>query len=433
MSLLVENARIVTQNEGREIFEGSVYVEGNRIVEVSKGRINVEAERKLDGTGCLLMPGLINTHTHAPMTLLRGYGDDMLLEEWLHNRIWPVEAKLTPATVDVGTKLALLEMISSGTTCFSDMYFFEDTIARVTRDAGVRGFLGFSLLDFGTPEIKPDEMLCECERYVRRWKGEEIVKPVVAPHATYTCSPELLSKCAEIADENGVLLHTHCSETRKEIYDVQNKYGKRPVQQLADCGLLGERTTLAHCGWLTKQEVADIARAEAKVSHNPVSNMKLATGGYTPLPELFDAGATVGLGTDGAASNNTLDMFETMKFAALIHKHHRWDPQVCNAQAVLDMATLGGAETLGLGSELGSIEEGRLADFILLDTKNPRMTPMFSPVSHLVYAARGSDVKATVINGKMVYENGKFATLDCEMILEDARSAASELSGKAAR
>ena len=422
MSILIKDSLIISQDKGRKVKKGDIYIEDDVIAEVSE-RISTEAEYVL--TGKMVMPGLINTHTHLPMTLMRGYGDDLTLEEWLTTRIWPIESKLNEGMIEAGTRLALLEMIATGTTTCNDMYFFEDTIARTCKKMGMRCFAGFSIIDFDTPEMKKEMLLPECEKFIRKWRGDELIKPVVAPHSTYSCSPETLQKASELAEKYGTMLHTHCSETRKEVYDVVERYGARPLEQLERNGMLTEKTMLAHCGWITKEEVRQIARAGACVSHNPVSNMKLATGGFTPLPELFDAGACVTLGTDGAASNNKLDMFETMKFAALIHKHHRWDAQIVTAQQTLDMATVNAASYLGINA--GSIEEGKKADLICLDMDMPNLAPMHNPISHAVYAASGFNVSSTIIDGRAVMLEREFPYFDKQKIIEEAEKAKEKL------
>ncbi len=421
MSILIKDSVIVTQDAERRILKGDVYIEDDIIVEI--GKVNTEADFVIKNR--IVMPGLINMHTHLPMTLLRGYGDDLPLEEWLTTRIWPVEAKLKEHHTSIGTKLALIEMISTGTTCCSDMYFFEDVIAREAEKFGLRCYAGFSIIDFDTPEMKKEMLLPECDNFIRRWKGNNMVVPVVAPHSTYTCSPETLEGAKEIANRHDVPIHIHCSETRTEIYDVMNRYGVRPLEQIKKYELLGGKTMLAHCGWITKEEVREIASSGACVVHNPVSNMKLATGGYTPLPELFDAGAVVTLGTDGAASNNKLDMFETMKFAALIHKHHRWDASIVNAQQTLDMATINAARFLGINA--GSIEEGKKADVVCLDMASPNLLPRHNIISHIVYAASGFNVSDVVIDGRMIMKEREILNVDVEKIYEEVERLKEEL------
>jgi 5-methylthioadenosine/S-adenosylhomocysteine deaminase len=427
MSILIKHSTILTQNQSRQRIQGDVYIEDQVIVECSKKPLSIEADYKIDGTDKLVIPGFINTHTHIPMTLLRGYADDMLLGDWLSQRIWPIEAKLNKKYVESGTQLGLLEMIASGTTAYLDMYFFEETIAKVTEKAGMRGFLGFALVDFDTPEFSASDLLSQCDQFVKRWKNNPIISPVIAPHSAYSCNPETLQKSLEIATRHQVPIHIHCSETRDEIYDVEKKYGVRPVEHLKKLGLLQKGTSLAHCGWITKNEIYDMKQAGVAVSHCPVSNMKIATGAYAPIPELLEAQVPVGLGTDGAASNNTLDMVETMKFCALVQKNHRWNPTVLPVQTVVDLATIGGATCLGVEHMLGSLEEGKTADLIMLDLKKPHLTPLHDPVSHLVYAVRGTDVCTTIVNGVPLMLAHEFLTIDSEKTLEQAEKNAQEL------
>ena len=427
MSILIKKAVILTQNKKREKLNGDIYIDDKKIVQVSEKPISTEADYKIDGKNKLVLPGLINTHTHIPMTLFRGYGDDMILKKWLEERIWPAEAKLNSKHIEIGTQLGLLEMIASGTTTYIDMYFIEDTIGNVTEKAGVRGFLGFAMIDFDTPEYEYNELFSQCEKFIKKWEKSDLIKPVVAPHGAYTCGPENLKKSLEISKKYDTILQIHCAETREEVYDVQKQYGLRPVEQLKKYGLLCDKMILAHCGWITKNEILDIKKGGAKVSHCPVSNMKIGTGGFAPIPELLEAGVPVSLGTDGAASNNVLDMFDTMKFCALIHKQHRWDPSIISAQTVFDFATVGGANCLGMETELGSIEEGKKADITILDLNKPHLTPHHDLVSHLVYAARGSDVCTTIINGKPIMIDNKFLTIDYEKTIENAEKCAREL------
>ena len=427
MSILIKNAVILTQDKQRKQLHGDIYIEGEDIIQVSEKPISTEADYKIDGNKKLVLPGLINTHTHIPMTLLRGYGDDMVLQEWLEQRIWPVEAQLDSKSVEIGTKLGLLEMIASGTTTYVDMYFYEDTIGKVSEKIGVRSFIGYAFIDFGTPEYNSEELIPECERFVKRWKDNEIIQPVIAPHGVYTCGPESLQKSLEIANKYNVVLHIHCSETREEVYDVQKKYKLRPVGVLKKYGLLCDKMVLAHCGWITKNEITEIKKGAAQVSHCPVSNMKIASGGYAPIPEMLESNVVVSLGTDGAASNNTLDMFDTMKFCALIHKQHRWDASILPAQTVFDFATIGGAQALRIEKSVGSIEEGKKADVIMIDLNKPHLTPHHDYVSHLVYAAQGGDVCTTIVNGKVLMHENEFLTLDYNEVMNNAEKCAKEL------
>ncbi len=430
-SILIRNTTIVTQDDSRRVIQGDLYVEDDRITHVGDIKGRKEADRTIDGTGQVVIPGLINLHTHLPMTLFRGYGDDMHLEAWLKERIWPAEDKFTPETMRAGADLGLLEMITSGTTSFLDMYMMEEqAIAPAARASGMRAWLGEGMVDVGkTDPSTPNAKLPAIERFVKATAKDPLVRGCPAPHGTYTCHDVTYAESARIANEHGVPMHTHCSETRTEVYEVQAKHGKRPVQRIADAGALGTRSVLAHCGWITKEEVRTIAVAGASVAHCPVSNLKLATGGVAPIPELHAAGAKVGLGTDGAASNNTLDMFETMKFAALVQKNHRWDATVLPAQRVLDMATRDGAAALGR-PDLGRITLGATADLCMVDFRRPHLVPRHNVVSHLIYAAGGADVSATIVAGRILMAEGKVETMDAGQVLAAAEKAALALTGQ---
>jgi len=430
MSILIKNARILTQNIKREIISGNILIENDKIVEISNKPINIETDYKINCENKLILPGLINTHTHIPMTLLRGYSDDMVLNKWLNDRIWPIEAKLDKSSIEIGTKLGILEMIASGTTTFLDMYFFEDIIGKISEQIGIRAFLGFALIDNGTPEYSPNNLIINCENFVKRWINNDLIKPVVSPHAVYTCGPDLLEKSYDISKKYNTLIHTHCSETRDEVYKVKKKYGLRPLKMLDKFGLLNDKMILAHCGWITKNEIYDIKKSGAKISHCPISNMKIGTGGFAPIPEMLDSNIVISLGTDGAASNNCLDLFETMKFCALIHKQHRWDPEIIPAQKVLDFATINGAKALKMNHMLGTIEVGKKADIIIIDLNKPHLTPKHDYISNIVYATKGSDIETTIINGKPIMLNYKFLELDEQKILDDAETCAKNLTSK---
>jgi 5-methylthioadenosine/S-adenosylhomocysteine deaminase len=424
-NLRVRNTTILTQDDQRHALHGDVYVEDGRITHVGQVPGRKEADRTIDGTGQVLLPGLINLHTHLAMTLLRGYGDDMLLEPWLKERIWPAEDRMGPDALRAGADLGLLEMVASGTTSFLDMYFMEEQVmAPACRAAGVRAWLGEGMVDAGKTEPgSPNAKLPAIERFAKSTAKDPLVRGCPAPHASFTCHPETFAESGRIARESGVPMHTHCSETRKEVYDLVARTGKRPLQYISDSGALQAGAVLAHCGWITKQEVQDISKAKASVAHCPVSNLKLATGGVTPIPELHDAQVKVGLGTDGAASNNTLDLFQTMKFAALVQKQHRWDATALPAQRVLDMATRDAADALRR-KDLGRVVVGATADLILVDFRRPHLVPRHDTASHIVYAASGRDVSATIVAGRLVYEDGKFLTMDPAAVMAHAEKAA---------
>ncbi len=423
VSILIRDATIVTQDASRRVLEGNVYVEDHRVVEV--GDVHVEADHAIDAKGMVLLPGLINLHTHVPMGLFRGYGDDMLLESWLQDRIWPAEAKLDAESMRAGADLGLLEMISNGVTSFLDMYWMEEeVIAPATREAGLRGWCGEGMVDLGQTEAgDANAKLKGIEQSIKRTRDDPLITHCPSPHGTYTCHKETYEEAARIARDHNVPLHTHCSETRTEVHGVEQDHGARPVEFLRQTGALDHFSVLAHCGWITKEEVGHMGAASAAVAHCPVSNMKLATGGVCPVPELHDAGVNVGLGTDGAASNNSTDMFETMKFAALVQKQHRWDATVMPAQRVLDMATRDGADALKR-PDLGRIEPGATADLILVDFRRPQLSPRHDVVSDLVYAADGRDVHATIVHGKLLKEGEKFHTLDPQAVMARAEEAA---------
>jgi 5-methylthioadenosine/S-adenosylhomocysteine deaminase len=401
-----------------------------RIVEVEK-RLKDPADTEVDGAGKIVLPGLINTHTHLSMVLFRGYADDMLLQDWLQKKIWPLEVALTGEACYQGALLGCAEMIMSGTTTFMDMYFHMEDVASAANEAGLRGFLSYGIIDlFDSAKAKAEkEKSQKFFDYVRNL-GTSRIQFALGPHSPYTCSPETLLWAKEFAEKNHVIDHIHIAETRKEQADCQMQQGARVVEYLDKIGALSNRMLAAHCVWLTKSEVTLLAKAGASVAHCPVSNMKLASGGVAPLPEMFEAGIAVGLGTDGAASNNSLDMFETMKVCALLHKAHRWDPTVLNAQKTLDLATIEGARAVGLQDEVGSIEVGKKADIIMLDTSLPNMNPVHgkdSVVSDLVYSASPANVHTTIVDGQVLMTNRQLRTIDLRQTIQNTSRIAGEL------
>ncbi len=416
MSLLIKSARILRPDFSLD--SGDIYIEDGIIAEI--GRVNVEAEEVLEARNKLVMPGLVNLHTHSGMGLLRGANDDLELAPWLE-RLWKIEAKLTPELVYWGSMLSLLEMIKTGTTAFLDMYQDLDQTAKACEELGIRGFLAWPIVDEDktTQKGKP---VNNAEKFIKDWKGHDLVTPGVGPHAIYSCNPENLAKAKDLADKEKTFIHMHLAETRWENETTFEKYGKRPVPLLEDMGFLAENEIFAHATWVTKNEIQVLARYNVKIAHNPTSNMKLATGGVMPWKEMKEAGLTVGLGTDSVVSNNNLDMFEEMKFAALLQKAHRWDQAVLNARETLEMASLEGARALGLNY---GIEEGKLADLVLVDLKAVSMVPHHDIISNLVYSANGSVVTDTIIAGELVMRNRK---VEGEReIIEKALSLAKEL------
>lgn len=432
-SLLIKNCDwIVTQDKKREVLrDASILIQDGEIKQIGKN-LRSPADSEVDGHGKIALPGLINTHTHLSMTMFRGYADDMLLQDWLQKKIWPLEAKLTGEACYYGALLGSAEMIQSGTTSFVDMYFFMEDVAKAVAESGLRGFLSYGIIDLFDPEKARMEQ--EKSRkffdYIKGL-GNSRIRFALGPHAPYTCSAETLLWAKEFAEKNDVINHVHVAETRKEQADSQQQHGLRVVEYLDKIGALSKKMLAAHCVWLTKSEVALLAKAGVAVAHCPVSNMKLASGGVAPLPEMFEAGVSVGLGTDGAASNNSLDMFETMKVCALLHKAHRWDPTVLNAQTVLDLATIQGAKALGVEREIGSLEPGKRADIILVDAKSPNMNPVYGKetvVSDLVYSASSANVHTTIVDGQVLMENRQFKTIDVGQIVARTRELATELT-----
>ena len=407
----------------------SVLIRDGKVEKIGKGLRSL-AEVEVDGEGKIVLPGLINTHTHLSMVLFRGYADDMQLQDWLQKKIWPLEGRLTEEACYQGALLGCAEMIMSGTTTFMDMYFHLEDIARAVDESGLRAFLSYGIIDLFDPakakaEQEKSRQLFEFFRNL----GSSRVRFALGPHAPYTCSAETLLWAKEFAEKNGLIFHIHIAETRKEQADSQLQHGARVVEYLSKTGALCNRMLAAHCVWLTKSEVDLLAKAGVSVAHCPVSNMKLASGGVAPLPEMFERGVTVGLGTDGAASNNSLDMFETMKVCALLHKAQRWDPTVLNAQKVLDLATIGGARALGIEDEIGSIEAGKKADIIILDGNMPNMNPVHGKetiVSDLVYSASAANVNTTIVDGKVLMQNRQLRTLNLERIVQSV----SEITNK---
>ena len=426
--LLVLGGTIVTMAEGgvessgrRMVIEdGAVAVSGGRIVAVGK-RADLArrytAREVIEARGRAVIPGLVNAHTHVPMTLFRGLADDLDLNEWLTKYIFPAEAKnVTEEFVRVGTQLGLAEMIRGGTTTYCDMYYFEDAIADETARAGVRGVLGETVIDFPVPDNKTwADAMAYTERYVRKWKGHALITPAIAPHAPYTVSEEHLKEVRAFSDRTGATVVIHVAETLKEVEDITAQKGARPVEYLARIGFLSPRTIAAHTVHLNDGEIKLLADFGVGSAHNPQSNMKLASG-VAPVPRMLAAGVAVGLGTDGAASNNDLNMWEEMDTAAKLHKVSTSDPRVVSAEQALAMATVYGARALKLEKEIGTIEIGKRADLVVVDLDALHQTPSYNVHSTLVYSTKASDVRTVVINGRVVMRDRRLLTLNEPLI-----------------
>jgi 5-methylthioadenosine/S-adenosylhomocysteine deaminase len=425
--LLIKNGYVITMDPERRILErGSVVIEGGRIKMVGRG-VDEPAEVVIDAQGKAVLPGLVNAHTHLAMTLLRGIADDMQLMPWLQEVVWPTERHLTGRHCYTGALLGCLEMIKSGTTCFADQYFFMEDVARAVEESGLRAALSYGIIEQGNPKKRATE-LDAGEALVKSCQGmaNGRITTMFGPHAPYTCSPECLMQIKERARKHGVGIHIHLAETKANVEEISGKYGKRPVEHLNAIGFLGPEVLAAHCVWLTGEEMGIIRGSGTKPVHNPVSNMKLGSG-VAPVKEMLEIGIPVALGTDGAASNNSLDMFSEMKFAALLSKIHNLDPTAVPAQAALEMATINGATALGLRDEIGSLEEGKKADLVLVDLRKPHLTPRHDVVSHLVYSATGSDVNTVVVDGEPIMRGRKVLTLNEDEVLERSQRTAEDL------
>ena len=426
VDLIVLGGTIVTMNQTRQLIEdGGIAVKGGRIVAVGpRNEIagKYTARKIIDASGRVVIPGLINGHTHIPMTLFRGLADDLDLQEWLTKYIFPAEAKnVTEEFVRVGARLGLAEMIRGGTTTYCDMYYFEDAIADETSKAGVRGILGQTILDFPAPDNKTNaEMMTYVERFVKKWQGHELIVPAIAPHAPYTVSEPHLKAVRAFSDRTGAPIVTHVSETKREVDESVSGKGATPVAYLDRIGFLNDRVIAAHVVWPAAEDLEILKRTKVGVVHNPQSNMKLAAG-VSPVPKMIREGLLTGLGTDGAASNNDLNMWEEMDSAAKLHKVTSGDPKVMTAQQAFELATIRGAEALHLEKEIGSIETGKRADIVILERDSLNQIPLTNIYSDLVYATKAADVLTVIINGRTVMQNRRLLTLNERAIKAAAR------------
>lgn len=440
-SLIVIGQHVITMNPaGAVLSPGAIAVggdDGSTILAVGPPEEVVRrfaAREILDASSEVVLPGLVNTHTHAPMVMYRGLADDLALMDWLNSYILPAEAKtVSPDMVRVGTRLAALEMIESGTTTYADMYYFEEEIAKATREAGLRGVLGQTVIQFPVADAKtPADGLARAEAFIRTFKGDSLIVPAVAPHAMYTLDAAALRAAADVARKYDVPVLIHLAETEDELKQARARHQMSPTAYLESIGFWGPRTVAAHGVWVDDEDIAILAKRRVAVSHNPESNMKLASG-IAPVTTYARAGVTVGLGTDGAASNNDLDMFEAMRQAALLAKLATRDPTAVPARDALAMATIGGATALGLDALIGSLEVGKRADLLTVATDSARETPLYDPISHVVYVARGTDVRTTIVNGRILMRNRRVLTLDSATVIADANRVAGAVRAAVAR
>jgi 5-methylthioadenosine/S-adenosylhomocysteine deaminase len=426
VDLLVSGGTVVTMDSGKRVIEdGAVTVRGDAIVAVG-ARQEIESRyepaRTIDAQGKIVMPGLINSHAHAAMSLFRGLADDLSLDDWLRKYIFPAEARnVTEDFAAWGTKLSLLEMLRGGITTYADMYYFEDAVARVTKEAGMRGVLGETIIDFPAPDNKTlDQAYAYTQKFVDHWRGDPLIIAAVAPHSIYTCSEKTLEDSAALARKNGAPILIHIAEAPFELEQSRAKHGLTPVAYLGKIGVLGPDVLGAHCIAVNSADIAMLAHFGVGCSHNPSSNMKTAAG-VMPVVEMLAAGVPVGLATDGAASNNNQDLFEEMDLAAKLQKISRMDPRALPAAQVVEMATIGGARALHLEKRIGSLEAGKQADLIVVDTSAPHATPMYNFYSELVFALKATDVRTVVIAGRVIMDERKMLTLNEDEILQKAR------------
>jgi 5-methylthioadenosine/S-adenosylhomocysteine deaminase len=427
VALVVTGGTVVTVDAtNRVLSNGALAIDGTDIVAVDTAE-NIAKQFRgretIDASGQIVLPGLINTHTHAPMVLFRGLADDLALSEWLNKYIFPAEAKVvSPEFVRAGTRLAALEMIQSGTTTFTDMYYFEEEVANVTRAAGLRGVLGQTIIQFPVADAKtPADGLVRAEAFINAFKDDPLIMPAVAPHALYTLDGPTLKAARELSRRHNVPTLIHLAETRDEVQVAQERFKSSPVAYLDSLGFLGPGVIGAHGIWVSDADIAILKARGVSVSHNPESNMKLASGA-APVPAYLRADVNVGLGTDGAASNNDLDMFEAMRVAAFLHKYVTVDPRAVSARTAVEMATIRGARALGMDKTIGSLEPRKHADVITVSVSGARQTPMYDPISHLVYVIRGDDVQNTIVNGKVLMRSRKMLTLDEAAIISEAQT-----------
>lgn len=418
---LIKAHYVVTVDGSHRVIEnGAMAIQGDHLVAVGTAQelAGVKAKQTMDAGDAIIMPGLINTHTHVPMSLMRGIADDRKLQDWLEHYIFPAEAKnVSPEFVRWGTALGCAEMALGGTTTFTDMYYFEEVIAETTKKAGLRGVLGQSVIGFPVADAKtPQDALVRAEAFIKKYKGDALIVPAVAPHAVYTNSDETLKAARALANKYQVPMLIHLSETKKENDDTFAQRHMTPTQLLDSLGALEGRTVGAHGVWVTPDDMAILAKRNVGIAHCPSSNMKLASG-VAPVLDLMSRGVNVGLGPDGpAGSNNDFSLFEEMNLAANLQKVTKMDPQVLNARAAIDMATINGARVLGMEKEIGSLETGKKADFIVISLEAPHAMPLYDVESQIVYALKSSDVRDVMINGQWIVRSRKMLTLDMAQI-----------------
>lgn len=432
MNILLQGGQILTMaQEEAKILQTDIGITDDRIAFIGTTPADFKADKIIDASESLIMPGLVNAHTHISMSLLRNYADDLPFWEWLFERIMPVEENMTSDGAYHGAQLSLIEMIRSGTTCFADMYFFMERVAQAVEESGIR-----ANLSRGATFINGDDdldKLKEAEQFFNEWndKAEGRIKVDIAPHAPYTCPPKYIKLMGELSKKLGCNIHIHLSESRKEVEDSKTEHGKSPIKHVYDLGLFNSKTYAAHCVHLSDEDIQIMVENDVSAINNPGSNMKLANG-FAPVTKLLSAGVNVALGTDGSSSNNNMNMFEEINLAALVNKAVEEEPTVIPAYTALKMATINGAKALGLENEIGTLEKGKKADMIMIDLKKAHFYPRYNLVSSLAYSAQGSDVKTVFCNGKILMEDYKLLTMNEEIVFANAEISAKKMTAKQA-
>jgi len=422
MITVFRDAWIVTQNANRDVLRGDVVVDGERIVSVGP-KFNGTADKEIDCSGDIVMPGMVNTHTHIAMTVMKGVVDDLLFPDFL-DKTFKIDADRTDADLALGTKIGCMEMMLSGTTTFVDFYYSEDVIAKATQEAGLRGVCCWCCLDEDKTTQKGNPVQ-NCKNFYQKFKNERKIIPGVSLQGVYVCNEDTCVEAKAFSDEVECPITMHLSETRGEVNEHKKQTGKRPAEWLYDIGVLGPRMITAHSAWLTMREVKLMGESGMSVSSCPVSNMKLATGGVAPVPEFNKYGVNVSLGTDGSTTNNTLDMIAEMRALGLLQKSSRWDPTVTPAQELLDIVTINGAKAIGMQDSLGSIEAGKFADLVVIDGKAPNMRPLLPEniIANMAYSMCNANVKTVMCQGDLVVENRNILTMDKDALLAQSEDA----------
>lgn len=431
-TLILADHLLVMNDVFEIIRNGAVAVSGSDIVAVGPAldlQKRYAPAQVIPGEGRIVMPGFVNTHCHAAMAYFRGLADDMQLKEWLEQHIWPAENRLlSPEFVADSAELACLEMLKGGITAVNDMYFFGSATAATAKKMGMRAVVGAGIVDFPTiAGSSVDDYLNKAETFIRQWQGDELVSGSIAPHSAYACGPDTLKRSKELADRLGCLMHLHVSETAWEVAEITRRYGRRPVEHLAELGVLDRNVVAVHCVWLDDSEINLFAKHGVGVSHCIESNLKLASG-FAPVVKMLKAGVTVTFGTDGAASNNDLNLLSEISTAAKLHKALADDPTVLDARTALLMATRRGAEALGLADRIGTLEAGKRADIISFDLRRPHLSPVYDVCSHIVYAARPTDIDIVMVNGRLLVQGGIAIACDEEAIVARAESWRAKIS-----